>query len=443
MNIGNETEQIEFKKSTSEIKEGIISITGILNKHGKGTLYFGVKDDGEVVGQEIGKDTLRHISRDISGNINPNCWYEVNERRSGDGKQFIEVQFAGDAAPYSAYGRYYERFADEDKAMSNLELERLFAARKKDYSAWEISASGTGISDIDHGLFAKVMQSGCEGGRIADSGLDYQAILSKLGLISEKEGFLNNAGEVLFSKNKPVTLKLATFASNTKDTFIKLKHFEGNIYECIDEGIRYISEAVDWKVEIGADARRNEMPEIPTVAIREIVINAFAHGEYGANTTFEIDVFKDRVAIYSPGAFPLGYDPHDFADNNEEPVMLNPRIVNVLFKTGEIESFGSGFRRTFQACDRENVKYSYENTKSGFRFVFYRPLGHENVREMSKTEKAVFDEIKSNNMATAKIIAAKIGKSEKTVYRAIATLKSLGIMERQGDDYNGYWKIKE
>ena len=34
MNIGKETEQIEFKKSTGELKEGVISIASMLNKHG-------------------------------------------------------------------------------------------------------------------------------------------------------------------------------------------------------------------------------------------------------------------------------------------------------------------------------------------------------------------------------------------------------------------------
>ena len=41
-NIGEETEQVEFKKSTGELKEGVISVASILNKHGSGELYFGV-----------------------------------------------------------------------------------------------------------------------------------------------------------------------------------------------------------------------------------------------------------------------------------------------------------------------------------------------------------------------------------------------------------------
>ena len=71
MNLGFETETIEFKKSTSELKEGIISLTSMLNKHKKGILYFGVSDKGEIKGQEIGNNTLRDISKKIAKGVKP------------------------------------------------------------------------------------------------------------------------------------------------------------------------------------------------------------------------------------------------------------------------------------------------------------------------------------------------------------------------------------
>lgn len=46
MNLGMETETVEYKKSTGEMREGMESIASILNKHGHGTLYFGVRNDG-------------------------------------------------------------------------------------------------------------------------------------------------------------------------------------------------------------------------------------------------------------------------------------------------------------------------------------------------------------------------------------------------------------
>ncbi len=447
MNIGNETETIEFKKTTSETKEGIISISSILNKHGMGTLYFGVKDNGDVVGQDIGKDTLRFLSRDISRNINPACWYEISVKHTSDGKSFIEIQFNGNNAPYSAFGKYYERFADEDRAISDSELEKLFKLRQKDHSAWEQETSNSIIADVNEKLLKELIKRGIETGRISYEFKDTKTILSKFGLIANDNKHLTNAGKFLFSKKSPIVLKLATFATNTKETFTKLNHFEGNIFECIEEAAQYIIDSISWNIYFNGKTTRKEQPEIPVSAIREIVINAFAHGDYSSNTTFEIDVFRSKVTIYSPGHFPFGFIPEDFANKAEEPVMLNPKIVNVLFKTALIESFGTGFERTFKECKNAGVKYSYENTKSGFRFTFNRPLGQNNVQDMnskmSKVEIAVLEVIKANNASTAKQISERIGKSEKTVYRAIKSLKLYGYISRKGNDFDGIWVVND
>ncbi|MCR5727518.1 MAG: hypothetical protein K6G24_08635 [Lachnospiraceae bacterium] len=40
VNIGKENEKVEFKKSTGELREGVISIASILNKHDSGDLYI-------------------------------------------------------------------------------------------------------------------------------------------------------------------------------------------------------------------------------------------------------------------------------------------------------------------------------------------------------------------------------------------------------------------
>ena len=351
------------------------------------------------------------MSRDISDNIRPAIWYEVNAKHTDDGKSFIEVLFNGSNAPYSAYGRYYQRFSDEDRLISDAELERLFQIRRKDYSEWEDAPSDEHVSDIDEELLKKVISDG------------------------------NESGRALFSKKGPVLLKTAIYAGTTKDTFIKLNHFEGNIYECIDEGISFVMSAVDWKVTISGSAKRKEEPEIPQTAIREMIVNAFAHGCYFSNTTFSIEVFNDKVVIYSPGSFPIGFTPEDFAYNAAEPIMLNPKIVNILFKSSVIESFGSGFERTFKACSEAGVEYEYENTMTGFRFVFLRRQGHKNVLDMSKTEKAVYDMLKENNYLIIKDIASTLSKSEKTVSRAIKGLKEKGYIVRQGTDNSGFWKI--
>lgn len=63
--IYQESEILELKKSISELKEGVVSIVSILNKHRKGTLYFGIKDNGEVLGQEVTNQTIRNVTKII------------------------------------------------------------------------------------------------------------------------------------------------------------------------------------------------------------------------------------------------------------------------------------------------------------------------------------------------------------------------------------------
>ena len=46
MIVGKESEKPEFKKSTAELGEGVISMAAILNKRGGGELYFGVHNNG-------------------------------------------------------------------------------------------------------------------------------------------------------------------------------------------------------------------------------------------------------------------------------------------------------------------------------------------------------------------------------------------------------------
>jgi hypothetical protein len=56
-----ESETIEYKKSLSELKEGLISIAAILNKHRHVELWFGIRNDGTVAGLVANEKTLRDI----------------------------------------------------------------------------------------------------------------------------------------------------------------------------------------------------------------------------------------------------------------------------------------------------------------------------------------------------------------------------------------------
>ena len=61
--------------------------------------------------------------------------------------------------------------------------------------------------------------------------------------------------------------------------------------------------------------------------------------------------------------------------------------------------------------------------------------------KMSITEKSIYDIICDCDYLTIQQIADKIGRTTKTVYRAIKSLKDNGYVAREGSNINGYRKI--
>ena len=87
-----ESETLELKKSTSEIKEAIISIAAILNKHQHGELFFGIKNNGTVADQNVTEKTIRDVSKSIADHIEPKIYPHIE--KWGKGYQAYALQRA-------------------------------------------------------------------------------------------------------------------------------------------------------------------------------------------------------------------------------------------------------------------------------------------------------------------------------------------------------------
>ncbi len=143
-----ENEKTELKASLTQLKEGIISISAILNKHGKGKIIFGLKDDGTSIGVNIGKSTLREISKSIFDYIEPRTYPTIIEKKI-KGKNCVLIKFEGKEKPYFAYGRSYIRMADENRILSSKELEKFILNKKQIFwdSSFCLNAKLKDISD--------------------------------------------------------------------------------------------------------------------------------------------------------------------------------------------------------------------------------------------------------------------------------------------------------
>ncbi len=442
-----ENEQLEFKKTTNELNEAMISICSILNKHGNGTLYFGLKNDRTPFKFTITDSRLRDVSRKIFESIKPQTYPTITTDHIDD-IEVIKVIFEGKDRPYSAFGKYYKRVADEDREMTPSELRKIMIAQEYKEN-WKNMSSSETIGDIDKTTFDKFNNNAKSCGRLPDFGTNPEIIIGKLGLLNGKK--LTNASKLLFSKNKPIILKMAVFATEHKATFLDTSKVEGNIFELIDSAINYIVSNIRWKSKLSEDGiHRIEIPEVPIDAIREAVINSFAHARYDLNLQHEISIYSNRISITNPGSFANEYKPEDFATRDLNSFLRNEVITKTLYLCKDVETFGLGLRKIYTLCDLSSVSINYINENKYFTIEFSRidrnimPDG-DTINgtingKINDLESDILKVMKSNKYITVKEITQITKKSTRTINRAILSLKNKKLIARVGPNKTGYWK---
>lgn len=440
MTLGKESETLAFKENISELEQTLIDISAMLNKSKQGTIYFGVRKDGTVCGINANKNIVGTISHVIAEKIQPPVYPTIQVEEKEE-KEVISVSFQGSDCPYSCDGRYYIRTRKKTHELSPTELVRF--VHHQYYHLWETQDSHAGLEDVDEEILHRFFDRATAAKRIEADHYDKKALLSRLGLLTES-GNLNNAGNALFGNKAPILLKMAVFASDEKLTFLDLTTETGNIYRLLDKGEAYIKKNIHWEAEIQGFTRI-ERPEIPLEAVREILVNSFAHADYMEASSHEIDIHPGRVSIYNPGSFPEGLTPLDYANRSLSSQLRNPLIADVLFRSHDIERWGTGFRRVYSLCREKNVATSYEMEAQGFWFSFLRkkegnnePVPNQNLTELEQT---VLQEMRDHPNTTAKDISLRTGRSERTIQRVISGLKEKGRVERIGNNVKGYWKL--
>ena len=253
-----ETEKLELKKTTSELKEAIISVVAMLNKHKKGKIIFGVKSSGDVVGQDVNEKTLRDVSKAVSDFVEPKIFPKVYEDVI-DGKSCVVVDFEGGSLPYYAYGRAYMRVSDEDKLLSAKELEKLILEKNKDKLRWDKEiCEGAGLEDIDEDRLKWFL---------GESGKNHHSIkssLDKLGLI--EDGKLLKTAIILFGKNPQqffsnAKLRCAVFATTGTSMIADRQEFEGDLFHLIEKAEEYILKNIHIGMKLEG-MKRVDIPEI-------------------------------------------------------------------------------------------------------------------------------------------------------------------------------------
>lgn len=443
-----ETETFELKKSTSELKEAVISIVAMLNKHQRGELWFGIRNDGTVAGQQVSDKTIRDVSKAIADHVEPRI-YPVVEQVSVEDKQCIKVLAEGGEHPYYAYGRAYIRVGDEDRQLSAKELERLILEKNRDRLRWDIDTCDKATFDDIGAAKLKSFLKLC--------GLPYDSIpnsLEKLNLV--KDGKLMNATVLCFAR-KPekffpnARLRCAVFGTLDTTVTISMQDYYGDVFTLINKAEEYILEHINIGMRLDG-LLRVDVPEIDREAFREAIINAFCHRDYREYDSVNIAIFKDRVEIRSPG---LLYGGLTIATIREKMVSArrNELLAELFQRSHRIEKWGRGIKMILErepATEFEEIgsvqfvttfkRSSYDLTKPDTTDLSTQKTS---VKASVKTSVKILEAITQNNKITIPELAVLACVTERSIERNIKQLQMANRLRRVGPDKGGYWEIVE
>ncbi len=438
MNLGKENETLEFKESTAEFDKACKAIVAMLNKSGEGKVYFGVKDNGDIIGQAIGKDTLSALTDRIKNSIKPSI-YPVVTKVQYDDKDIISVSFKGTNKPYAYKGAFYIRVEQQNLVVDPLVLRELIKESHEYNEKWENEITEYGKEFIDEESVDRFYRQAVAMGRISKYEHTSEELLTQLNLMIG--GKLTNAGYYLFSNNKPIVYKAVEYPTTDRLNPIDLKRFEGNIFNLIDIVINYSHQKINWKTEI-TDTQRKEIPEIPVVALREIIINSLVHCDYVSDTEHQITVDPDRLEIYNPGTFGE-YSPEDYVEQFLPSKTKHKVIQGIIFKAYDVETLGRGLKRMDTCCKEAGVRWDYKKYPFGFSFIFLRKNMNNKDVNLSEQAMKLLDYMRQNGdiLENKEKACSVTNRKERAAASVIAELMRTHKIERIGSNKAGYWKI--
>ena len=456
----DETKNIELKKSTGELREGMHTACAFLNSDG-GILVFGVTPSLSIVGQIVSESTRRDIAQALAG-IEPAVTpvIEYVDIPDKDNHQVIVLRFnpwVYGNDPYTFHGRPYYRLESVTKAMPRDMFDARIRINMPHKYSWEMRvAEGYSIKDLDVSTIRGVVRLGVEEKRIPVGSLNesIKVILKKWNLLDGDN--LRNAAVFLFSKrfSYDYEIRMARFRGTDKNYFIDNQQAHGNFFELLDAGMSFFFKHLSLSGEIKG-FKREEHLDVPATALREALINALCHRDYDIHQcSIGIAIYDDRIEIESPGLLPRELTPKTIKRSHKS-YPRNEIVATVLYQITYLEKWGSGIKRIMDACKAENSPQPFWSEEGGYTVVTF-PMNKLNGRIVTPNEpqnvtqnvtqkdddvprrQKVEQVVSANSIISTDALATMFGVTKRTILR---DLKDLGYVW-EGAAKNGHWKTR-
>ena len=208
------------------------------------------------------------------------------------------------------------------------------------------------------------------------------------------------------------------------------------------------------------------MPDFCERSVFESLVNGLIHRDYLVNgSEVHIDIFDDRLVIYSPGGMPDGTKIQERDIDTVPSTRRNPVLADIFGRLGYMERQGSGLNKIREAYENAaNYEEGMEPVFYSDRVMFmvtlknlnYKMLINEAENEaeseakseaeniaLTELERRLCELLKENSKITQSEIQKQLSLSRSKVQRTMKKLVNEGVIENIGSHRSGKWKVKK
>ena len=221
----------------------------------------------------------------------------------------------------------------------------------------------------------------------------------------------------------------------------------------MEAAYQYVLEKINMGMTIKG-MYRQDVYELPTDSIRELIANAVAHRSYLEPGNIQVALFDDRLEVTSPGMLLNNVTIEKMMEGYSKP--RNPAIARAFAYMKIIEKWGTGIPRLFEICREYGLpKPELIDFDGDFRVNMYRTgntdtetntetstkTDRETIGTDTETAEKILKLMKEEPAITAKMIAKQLELSVSGVRYHINKLKKDGVVEHIGSSKKGTWLI--
>jgi ATP-dependent DNA helicase RecG len=437
-----DTTHTEIKSQTFELESVAKTVCAFLNTHG-GTIFClqaSIPSNPKSV-----SDFAKKLNDFVSASISPVPLFTVNVD-SIEGENILSIDVPeGKDRPYIFAGAVYLRDGSKTRLADSAELRNMVQTQSAQAERWERRPSTAMIdADLDEKEVKLTAEAFKEPGIfLVPKNSDNISVLRALSVFNSK-GF-TQAADVLFSKNPalrhPQTrVRVTRFASDkVGDKFLDDRMLQGPMVSVFEQAFEMLSKHVRLESTFSpGDLKRKDKPEYPFHALREGLINAFAHRDYASfSGGVTVGIFNNRIEIWNSGNFPKELKPSDLKKSHPS-VPTNPDIAQVFHIRGLMERIGRGGQLILDACKEYSLPApKWFDKPSGVTLIFY---GREEVEReirsfvMNERQIALLKAMKVGTTIRPGSYRKEFagGLSERQARRDLVELEEAGLLKRVG-----------